>query len=155
LFNQTVSEMARKKGIHVPDPRERKVLEETARALNEQFKKTFTRVQYDYGEAGKRMAEEVNSALGEEFNAFLFDFYQTATAHLSDFPAGEETIAYPRAVTSTLFVHKWGKGLAVNKPCHIEDILVGNGYIRRFLRELYRDIYAQSQRIMRQQKQES
>lgn len=147
--------MARKKAIHVPDPLERKDLEETARALNAQFTHTFARVQREYGEAGRRMAEAVNSALGEEFNAFQFDFYQTATMHLTDSPGVDETIAYPRAVTAALFVYKWGKGLAINKPCHIEDVLVGNGYIRRFLRELYRDIYALSLRISRQQKQES
>ena len=116
---------------------------ETAKALNAQFKSTFERIQHDYAGAGRRMAEAANAALeDQEFVDFLFGFFDSATTSLQMASPSEESDAYPQALTTAIFIHKWGRQKAINRPCHAEDLLVGNRYLRRFLREFYKDIYA-------------
>ena len=115
---------------------------ETAIALNAQFKSTFERVQHDYAGAGRRMAEAANAALeDQEFGDFLFGFFDSATTSLQMASPSEESDAYPQALTTAIFILKWGRQKAMNRPCHAEDLLVGNRYLRRFLREFFRDIY--------------
>ena len=133
----------RKPETHKPDPAEQQMREETAQALNAQLKSTFERIQHDYAGTGKLMAEAANAALeDQEFVDFLFGFYDSVTTSLQMTGPGEESDAYPQALTTAIFIHKWGRQKAMNRPCHAEDLLVGNRYLRRFLREFFRDIYA-------------
>ena len=133
----------RKPETHQPDPAEQQMREETARALNSQLKSTFERVQHDYPGVGRRMAEAANAALeDQEFVDFLFGFYDSATTSLQMANAEDESDAYPQALTTAIFIQKWGRQKAMNRPCQAEVLLVGNRYLRRFLREFFRDIYA-------------
>lgn len=117
--------------------------EETAQALNSQLKSTFERVQHDYAGVGRRMAEAANAALeDQDFVDFLFGFYDSATTSFQMTCPGDESDAYPQALTNAIFIQKWGRQKAMNRPCHAENLLVGNRYLRRFLREFFRDIYA-------------
>ena len=145
--------MARKKTQHQePDPLEQQMREETARALNAQFKDTFERVQQDYAGAGRCMAEAVYAAQDDQdFVDFLFEFYENATLVLRAKQDSDETNEFPQVMTGAIFMHKWSHQQAVNVPCHVEDVLVGNRYLRRFIREFYRDIHAQGNANARKQ----
>lgn len=148
--------MARKRKpvTHEPDPLEQQMREETARALNAQFKGTFERIQHDYAGTGRRMAEAVYAVKDDqEFVDFLFGFYESATMLLRAPQDSDETNEFPQVMTTVLFMHKWSHQRPINVPCHVEDVLVGNRYLRRFIREFYRDIHAQGNAS--EQKQES
>lgn len=126
--------------------------EETARALNAQFKGTFERVQHDYAGAGRRMAEAAYAVQDDQdFVDFLFEFYENATLVVRAKQDSDETNEFPQVMTSALFMHKWSHQQAINVPCHVEDVLVGNRYLRRFIREFYHDIHAQGTANARKQ----
>ena len=128
-----------------PDPLLQKEHEETIHALNAVFRQTFERVQKDYADVGRRMAESVNDALEEQdFMDFLYHFYNSSTAALQMPTKATEEDGYPQALTMALFMYKWGHQKAVNVPCHVEELLVWNRYLRQFMREFYSDIYAQN-----------
>lgn len=121
---------------------EKAELEELQASLNRQFSYTYNRVPRDYGEAGTRMAESALTATqDQEFVDFLFEHFTivTTSMEMSVYHDANETFA--QSLTLAAFMFKTGRGLPVNVPCHAEDVLVGNRYLRRFLREFTLDIY--------------
>lgn len=137
-----------KKQTQDPDPLLQKEHEETIHALNTVFRQTFERVQKDYADVGRRMAESVNDALEEQdFMDFLYHFYNSSTAALQMPTKATEEDGYPQALTMAAFMYKWGRQMPVNVPCQAEELLVGNRYLRQFMREFYSDIYAQNAEV--------
>lgn len=121
---------------------EKAELEELQASLNRQFSYTYNRVPRDYGEAGTRMAESALTATqDQEFVDFLFEHFTSVTTsmEMSVYHDANETFA--QSLTLAAFMFKTGRGLPVNVPCHAEDVLVGNRYLRRFLREFTLDVY--------------
>lgn len=121
---------------------EKAELEELQASLNRQFSYTYNRVPRDYGEAGTRMAESALAATqDQEFVDFLFEHFTSVTTsmEMSVYHDANETFA--QSLTLAAFMFKTGRGLPVNVPCHAEDVLVGNRYLRRFLREFTLDVY--------------
>lgn len=132
----------KKKESQEPDPLDKETLEELQVALNRQLKETFIRVQKDYGYVGKKMAESVNAILGDpDFVNFLFLFYDGSRMRMDNPTWPNEEEAYPEAIHSELFFYKWKRQLPINVPCHIEDVLAGDRYLRRFMREFFLDTY--------------
>jgi len=130
------------------DPLLQKEHEETIHALNAVFRQTFERVQKDYADVGRRMAESVNDALEEQdFMDFLYHFYNSSTAALQMPTKATEEDGYPQALTMAAFMYKWSRQKPVNVPCHAEELFVGNRYLRQFMREFYRDLYAQNAEV--------
>lgn len=132
----------RKKDSQEPDPFEQVMLEELQRALNKQFSATIIRVQKDYGPEGVKMAKAADAILrDQDFVDFLFDFYDGARV-LLDTPIGTDEIkAYPQILSHALFLFKWQHQLPLNDLCHTEDVLAGDRYLRRFMREFFIDTY--------------
>ena len=118
------------------------MFEELRNALYQQVKTTFNRVQRDYGSVGVKMAQSLTDILvDQDFVGFLFGFYDGARVHLESQSGTDEHLAYLQVMSDALFFHKWQHQLPINTPCHVEEILAGNRYLRRFLRELFRDTY--------------
>ena len=126
-----------------PDPFEKEMLIELQNALNQQFSATFHRVQKDYGSVGVKMAKAADAILyDQDFVDFLFGFYDGARVHLDMQVGAEDHLqAYPRVLSQALFIFKWQHQLPVNVPGHVESVLAGDRYLRRFLREFFIDTY--------------
>ncbi len=125
-----------------PNPIEQEMLEELQRALNQQFSETFVRIQKDYGQVGTRMAESANAILeDQDFVDFMFGFYDSTRVLLNTPTFPDQLQAYQQALSSALFVHKWEHGLPINVPCHAEEVIAGDRYLRRFLREFFNDTF--------------
>ena len=136
--------MAQKKNeSREPDPFEKEMLIELQNALNQQFSATFHRVQKDYGSVGVKMAKAADAILyDQDFVDFLFGFYDGARVHLDMQVGAEDHLqAYPRVLSQALFIFKWQHHLPVNVPGHVESVLAGDRYLRRFLREFFIDTY--------------
>ena len=135
--------MARKTEKPGPPPSEQELRDEMQKALNSHLHSTFLRIQNSYAGIGTRMAEAANVTLqDQDFVSFLFCLYNSSSTLLQATRHIDEHDAYPQAMLTALLLHKWETRSAINAPCHIEDILVENRYLRRFVRELFRDIYA-------------
>ena len=135
--------MAQKKNeSREPDPFEKEMLIELQNALNQQFSATFHRVQKDYGSVGVKMAKAADAILyDQDFVDFLFGFYDGARV-LLDTPIGTDEIkAYPQIMSHALFFFKWQHQLPINALCHAEEVLAGNRYLRRFMREFFIDTF--------------
>ena len=132
----------RKKETPEPNPFEQEKLEELQAALNKQFSATFIRVQKDYGPEGAKMAKAADAILrDQDFVDFLFGFYDGARV-LLDTPIGTDEIkAYPQIMSHALFFFKWQHQLPINALCHAEEVLAGNRYLRRFMREFFIDTF--------------
>lgn len=121
---------------------EKAELEELHASLNRQFSYTYNRVQRDYGKAGTRMAESARTATqDQDFVDFLFEHFTsvTTTMEMSVYHDVNETFA--QSLTLAAFMFKTSRSLPVNVPCHAEDVLVGDRYLRRFMREFTLDVY--------------
>ena len=144
-------DMAQKnKESREPDSFEKEMLIELQNALNQQFSATFRRVQKDYGSVGVKMAKAADAILyDQDFVDFLFGFYDGARV-LLDMPVGAEDNlqAYPRVLSQALFIFKWQHHLPVNVPGHVESVLAGDRYLRRFLREFFIDTYKSNREAM-------
>ena len=132
----------RKKESQQSDTFEQEMLEELQTALNKQFSATFIRVQKDYGPEGAEMAKAADTILhDQDFVDFLFGFYDGARV-LLDTPIGTDEIkAYPQIMFHALFLFKWQHQLPINALCHAEEVLAGDRYLRRFMREFFIDTY--------------
>ena len=137
-----------------PDSTEQEMLDELQNALNRQFSATFVRVQNDYGHVGARMADSANAITDDQdFIDFLFGFYDGIRV-LLEMPIGtSELWAYPQVLSHELFLNKWQHGLTINVPCHVEEVLAGDRYLRRFLREFFLDTYKAKMEAKNHQKQ--
>lgn len=138
--------MAQKQGkktaTHPLSEEEKAELEELLASLNRQFFYTIKRVQCDYGESGIRMAESARAATqDQDFVDFLFEHFTSVTTSMEMSAYHDANETYAQALTLAAFMFKTGRGLPVNIPCHAEDVLVGNRYLRRFLREFTLDVY--------------
>ena len=132
-----------KKETRELDPFEKEMLIELQNALNQQFSATLHRVQKDYGSVGVKMAKAADAVLhDQDFVDFLFGFYDGARV-LLDMPVGAEDHlqAYPRVLSQALFIFKWQHQLPINALCHAEEVLAGDRYLRRFMREFFIDTY--------------
>ena len=135
-----VSIMAQKKKNK--DSFEQKRLDELSRDLNQQFSETFSRIQTDYGTVGYEMAKSVNTALEDkDFSDFISKFYLNATNLLDGPMQPDRNRAYFLTLSTSIFFDKMMLGVPVNVPYHIEDVLAGDRYLRRFMREFCFDIY--------------
>ena len=123
-----------------PDSTEQEMLDELQYALNRQFSATLVRVQNDYGYVGARMAESANAITDDQdFVDFLFDFFYGIRV-LLEMPIGtDEPQAYPQVLSHELFLNKWRYGQPINVPCHAEEVLARDRYLRRFMREFFMD----------------
>ena len=121
---------------------EKAELEELQASLNRQFSYTYNRVPRDYGEAGLRMAESARAATqDQDFVDFLFEHFMSVTTSKEMSASHDANETYAQSLTLAAFMFKTGLGLPVNVPCHAEDVLVGNRYLRRFMREFTLDVY--------------
>ena len=68
-------------------------------------------------------------------------FYDGSRLRMDNPTWSDEGEAYAVTMPSELFFFKWQSQLPVNVPCHIEDVLAGDHFLRRFMRELFLDTY--------------
>ena len=132
----------KKKESREYNPLEKEMLEELQKEFNRQINETFIRVQKDYGSVGTKMAESVNAILDDQdFVNFMILFYDGSRLRMANPTWSDEGEAYAVTMPSELFFFKWQSQLPVNVPCHIEDVLAGDRFLRRFMRELFLDTY--------------
>lgn len=120
---------------------EKAELDELQTSLNRQFSITYSRVQHDYGDVGIRMAESALAAsTDQEFVDFLFEFFGSVRAALEISAYHDANETYAQSLTMAAFLYKMKLGLPINVPCHAEDVLVGDRYLRRFMRAFAHDV---------------
>ena len=121
---------------------EKAELEELQASLNRHFSYTYNRVLRNYGEAGTRMAESALAATqDQDFVDFLFEHFTSVTTSMEMSVYHDVNETFAQSLTLAAFMLKTSRSLPVNIPCHAEDVLVGDRYLRRFLREFTLDVY--------------
>ena len=122
------------------DPSEMERMEDLSKALNLQIQKTFTRLQADYGSTGILMCESANQAAeNQDYTDFLFVFFECARNNMRQPQRPDDGCAYVNCFTTALLFYKMAHKEPINTPCSVERSLVQDRYLRRFLRELFRD----------------
>ena len=106
-------------------------------SITNQFNQTVARVQLAYGTVGKLMGESAVKAIkDDEFVSFLFLFVDG----IQYFNTDDKEPLFLQSVSSALLSYKLLQKLPINVSCHIEEVMLGDRYLRRFMMAFLDDV---------------